>query len=308
VSQVIEFPALTLSGSITALATPFGVRDGALDLDACGRLLDAQLAGGTRAIVMAGSTGEAAALGDAEFTTLLEFAVARIGKRIPVLAGTGLPATKKTIAQTRRARDAGVDVALVVAPAYVRPTQEGMYRHYSEVAEHGGLPVALYNVPARTACDLLPETVARLASHGNIVGIKEARPEAERMRALLALRSTKFCVLSGDDPTAMRAIVDGADGVISVASNVAPASMATLHALCGTDPDAASELNQRLSGLYEFLGVEPNPIPVKWCLAALGLCTSAMRLPLLPLSPAHHSHGRSVLERLDLFEAERAVG
>ncbi len=308
VSQVIEFPALALSGSITALATPFGVRDGALDLDACGRLIDAQLAGGTRAIVMAGSTGEAAALDDVEFTTLLAFAVARIGKRIPVLAGTGLSATKKTIAQTRRARDAGVDFALVVAPAYVRPTQEGMYRHYCEVAEQGGLPVVLYNVPTRTACDLLPETVARLATHGNIVGIKEARPETERMHALLALRSEKFSVLSGDDPTAMRAIVDGADGVISVASNVAPAWMAELCAQCRADPDAASEINQVLSALYAFLGVEPNPIPVKWCLAELGLCTPAMRLPLLPLSEEHHSLGRSVLDRLGLVEAERAVG
>lgn len=299
---------MALSGSITALATPFGVRDGALDLDACGRLIDAQLSGGTRAIVMAGSTGEAAALDDAEFTALLEFAVARIGKRIPVLAGTGLSATKKTIAQTRRARDAGVDFALVVAPAYVRPTQEGMYRHYSEVAEAGGLPVVLYNVPSRTACDLLPETVARLARHGNIVGIKEARPEAERMHALLALRSAQFCVLSGDDPTALRAIVDGADGVISVASNVAPAMMATMCAQASADPDGASEINQVLSALYEFLGVEPNPIPVKWCLAELGFCTPTMRLPLLPLSEAHHSLGTSVLVRLGLVEPERAVG
>ena len=183
-----------------------------------------------------------------------------------------------------------------------------MYRHYSEVAEAGGLPVVLYNVPARTACDLLPETVARLARHGNIVGIKEARPEAERMQALLALKSARFCVLSGDDPTAMRAIVDGADGVISVASNVAPALMATLCAQCRTDPDAASETNRILSALYAFLGVEPNPIPVKWCLAELGLCTPAMRLPLLPLSEAHHSLGRSILDRLGLVETERAVG
>jgi 4-hydroxy-tetrahydrodipicolinate synthase len=305
----LKSPALALSGSITALATPFGVRDAALDLDACGRLLDAQLAGGTNAVVMAGSTGEAAALDDAEFTTLLEFAVARVAKQIPVLAGTGLPATRKTIAQTRRARDAGVDFALVVAPAYVRPTQEGMYRHFSEVAEQGGLPVVLYNVPSRTACDLLPETVARLAGHGNIVGIKEARAEAERMHRLLELRSERFSVLSGDDPTAMGAMIDGADGVISVASNIAPAWMAKMCARTRAgDPDTASEINQLLSALYAFLGVEPNPIPVKWCLAEMGLCTSAMRLPLLPLSEAHHALGRSVLARLGLFEAEPAVG
>src|SRR5262249_15612173 len=153
-----------------------------------------------------------------EFSQLLEYAVARAGKRVPVLAGTGLSATRKTIAQTQRARDAGADIALVVAPAYVRPTQEGMYRHFSEVAEHGGLPIVLYNVPGRTACDLLPATVAKLTHHGNIVGIKEARSERDRMQDLLTFQSDRFAVLSGDDPTAMRAMLDGAKGVVSVAA------------------------------------------------------------------------------------------
>ena len=299
---------MTLSGSIVALATPFGADDHALDLDACGRLIDAQIAQGTRAIVMAGSTGEAAALDEAEFSALLAFAVERIGGRVPVLAGTGLPATRKTIAQTQRARDAGVDFALVVAPAYVRPTQEGMYRHFSEVAEHGGLPVVLYNVPSRTACDLLPETVSRLTRHGNIVGIKEARPERERMQALLALQSDRFAVLSGDDPTALRAMLDGAKGVISVAANAAPAAFAEMCELAiACDVDAASKADARLKPLYEFLGVEPNPIPVKWLLSAQGFGTPEMRLPLVPLSPAHHEQGREILIRLGLIEAQRAV-
>ncbi len=297
-----------LSGSIVALATPFGVRDHALDLDACGRLIDAQIAGGTRAIVMAGSTGEAAALDEREFSTLLEFAVARIGKRVPVLAGTGLPATKKTIAQTQRARDAGVDIALVVAPAYVRPTQEGMYRHFSEIADHGGLPVVLYNVPSRTACDLLPETVARLTRHGNIIGIKEARSERERMQALLAYSSDRFAVLSGDDPTAMRAMLDGAKGVISVAANVAPAAFAAMcERAIACDVDGAGKVDDSLQPLYEFLGVEPNPIPAKWLLSALGLGTAEMRLPLVPLSAQHQARGREILIRLGLIEATRAV-
>jgi 4-hydroxy-tetrahydrodipicolinate synthase len=299
---------VTLSGSIVALATPFGANDHALDLDACGRLIDAQIAQGTRAIVMAGSTGEAAALDEHEFSTLLAFAVARIGKRVPVLAGTGLPATKKTIAQTQRARDAGVDVALVVAPAYVRPTQEGMYRHYSEVADHGGLPVVLYNVPSRTACDLLPETVAKLTRHGNIVGIKEARSERERMQALLTYQSDRFAVLSGDDPTAMRAMLDGAKGVISVAANAAPAAFAAMcERAIACDVDGATKADARLHALYEFLGVEPNPIPVKWLLSALGFGTAEMRLPLVPLSPVHHAKGREILVRLGLIEAARAV-
>ena len=299
---------MTLSGSIVALATPFGATDHALDLDACGRLIDAQITQGTRAIVMAGSTGEAAALDEREFSSLIAFAVERIGKRVPVLAGTGLSATKKTIGQTQRARDAGADIALVVAPAYVRPTQEGMYRHFSDVAEHGGLPVVLYNVPSRTACDLLPETVAKLTRHGNIIGIKEARSERERMQALLTYQSDRFAVLSGDDPTAMRAMLDGAKGVISVAANAAPAAFAEMcERAIACDVDGASKSDARLHDLYEFTGVEPNPIPVKWLLSALGFGTPEMRLPLVPLSPAHHAKGREILVRLGLIEATRAV-
>ena len=299
---------MALSGSICALATPFAARDEALDLDACGRLIDYQLAGGTRAIVMAGSTGEAAALDEREYSALLEFAVARIAGRLPVLAGTGLSATRKTIAQTQRAHAAGVDFALVVAPPYVRPTQEGLYRHFCEVADHGGLPVVLYNVPSRTSCDLLPETVARLAMHGNIVGIKEARAEPERMRALLKIASAGFDVLSGDDPTCMRAMQGGAAGVISVAANVAPVQFAALCERCAArDADGAQSIDRQLRPLYEFLGVEPNPIPVKWCLAQIGLGGPQMRLPLIPLSQAHHAQGRELLVRLGLIEAARAV-
>jgi 4-hydroxy-tetrahydrodipicolinate synthase len=299
---------LTLSGSICALATPFAVRDEAPDLDACARAIDRQISGGTRAIVMAGSTGEAAALDEREYSTLLEFAVERIAGRVPVLAGTGLSATRKTIAQTQRARDAGIDIALVVAPPYVRPTQEGLYRHFNEVADHGGLPVVLYNVPTRTSCDLLPETVARLVGHGNIVGIKEARPEPERMQALLPFASETFTVLSGDDPTAARAMLAGAAGVISVAANVAPADFSALCDRCAArDCAGAQALDARLVPLYEFLAIEPNPIPVKWCLAELGIGAPDVRLPLVPLSRTHHARGREVLVRLGLIEAARRV-
>jgi len=299
---------LALTGSICALATPFALRDEALDLDACARLIDYQLAGGTRAIVMAGSTGEAAALDEREYSTLLEFAVAHIAGRVPVLAGSGLSATRKTIAQTQRARASGVDFALVVAPPYVRPTQEGLYRHFCEVADHGGLPVVLYNVPSRTSCDLLPETVARLAVHGNIVGIKEARAEPERMRALLNIANADFRILSGDDPTAMRAMLGGAAGVISVAANVAPAHFSALCERCAAgDAPGAESADRALQPLYEFLGVEPNPIPVKWCLSQLGIGGPQLRLPLVPLSQAHHARGRELLIRLGLIEATRAV-
>ena len=300
---------MILSGSICALATPLRSRDDALDLDAFGRLIDYQLAGGTRALVVAGSTGEAAALDDGEYPELLQFAVERIAGRVPVLAGSGLSATRKTIVQTARARAAGVDAALVVAPAYVRPTQEGMYRHFSEVAEHGGLPIVLYNVPSRTGCDLLPETVARLAGHGHVVGIKEASPDAARMGALLALKAADFSVLSGDDPTAARAMLAGADGVVSVAANVAPALFSLLCDACAhADTAQAQALDQRLRPLYALLAAEPNPIPLKWCLAALGIGEAYLRLPLLALSAAHHAKGIDVLAGLGLVEPPRAVG
>lgn len=300
---------MILSGSICALATPFRARDDALDLDAWGRLIDYQLAGGTRALVAAGSTGEAAALDDTEYSTLLEFAVSHVAGRVPVLAGSGLSATRETIARTRRARDAGVDFALIAAPAYVRPTQEGMLRHFSEIAEHGGLPVVLYNVPSRTACDLLPQTVARLAQHGNIVGIKEALPDPARMAALLAMRSAGFSVFSGDDPTAARAQRAGADGAVSVAANIAPHLFSTLCEACAVGDTARAEANdQGLQPLYALLGVEPNPIPLKWCLAQLGLGEAYLRLPLLELAVAHHLAAIQVLSRLGLVEPVPAVG
>ncbi len=298
-----------LSGSICALATPLRARDDAIDLDAFGRLIDYQIDGGTQALVIAGSTGEAAALDDTEYSILLEAAIARSKRRVPLLAGSGQSATRKTIAQTQRARAAGVDAALVSAPAYVRPTQEGLYRHYCEVAEHGGLPVVLYNVPARTACDLLPETVARLAGHGNIIGIKEAVSAADRMKALLELRSEGFRVLSGDDPTAARAMLAGADGVISVAANVAPKAFAAMCAAVTSGDTAQAEIRDaHLRELYAVLGVEPNPIPLKWCLAALGLGEAYLRLPLLALSDAHHAAAGAALNRLGLSPAARAAG
>lgn len=293
--------AVELSGSICALATPFDTGGGALDLEAYARLIDYQVEHGTHALVAAGSTGEAAALDDAEYVALLEAATVRVARRVPLLAGTGLSSTRRTIAQTRRAAAAGVDAALVVAPPYVRPTQEGLYRHYSEVADHGGLPVVLYNVPGRTSCDLLPETVARLCGHGNIVGIKEAVADPARMEALLGLRSAGFRVLSGDDPTAARALLAGADGVISVAANVAPAAFAAMCGACAKgDAEDALALDRGLRPLYALLGVEPNPIPVKWCLSLLGFGAPELRLPLLPLSAAHRAQATSVLAGLGL--------
>ena len=275
-----------LSGSITALATPFA-SSGDIDFPAWRRLLDAQIEGGTRAVVVAGSTGEAAALEQDEYARLLKDAVTHIAGKIPVLAGTGLSGTAKTVAQTRLAADCGANAALVVTPPYVRPTQAGLIAHYTAVADHGGLPVVLYNVPGRTGCDLLPETVARLCGHPGIIGIKEARSEETRWAALYPLRSPDFSLLSGDDPTFLRAIADGADGVISVASNVVPGSFRRIYEfLAAGATEQARALDAQLQSLYDFLGVEPNPIPVKALLKRLG-CGDGVRLPLLPLSPVH---------------------
>ena len=277
-----------LSGSITALATPFTAA-GDIDFAAWERLLQAQLEGGTAAVVVAGSTGEAATLAEDEYRRLLKAAVGQVAGRIPVLAGTGQSGTAKTIAQTRLAAECGADLALVVTPPYVRPTQPGLVAHYRAVAAEGGLPVVLYNVPGRTGCDLLPETVAALLDVPGVVGLKEARSDEARWSALFPLARPGFALLSGDDPTFLRAMAGGAAGVISVASNVVPRAFARMTAWMKAGEVArAQALDARLQPLYDFLGVEPNPIPVKALMARAGV-GQGLRLPLLALSSAHHA-------------------
>lgn len=289
---------MSFSGSICALITPFSA-DGRLDLPALQRLIEHHVDSGTSALVVAGSTGEAAMLDDDEYAQLLVASVGQVAGRIPVLAGTGSPATARAIRYTRIAADSGIDAALVVTPAYVRPTQEGLYRHYLAVADQGGLPVVLYNVPTRTACDLLPETVGRLATHPAIVGIKEAVPDPIRMAALLDFQDDGFAVLSGDDATAMAAMIAGARGVVSVAANVVPGLFAELcdHAQAGR-LDEAGRLNNLLEPLYGFLGVQPNPIPAKWLLHRQGWSGPDLRLPLTRLSPEWHGQADTLLSEL----------
>ena len=297
--------SLRLSGSITALATPFTAA-GELDLDAWRRLLQAQRQAGTQAVVVAGSTGEAAALFDAEYDALLRAAVEELGGHLPVLAGTGLSNTAKTIEQTRRAAALGADAALVVTPPYVRPTQAGLIAHFRAVADDAAVPVVLYNVPGRTGCDMLPDTVAELAAHEQVVGIKEARNEPERMQALLALRGEGFAVLGGDDPTAMRAMLAGADGVVSVASNVVPCAFRRLCDLARAGDEAeAAALDARLQALYDFLGIESNPIPLKALLARQGF-GRGLRLPLTELSPAHAGLAERMADAVARIEGEFA--
>lgn len=274
-----------VTGSLCAIATPFDV-GGALDLPAFGRLIDYQLDGGTQGIIVAGSTGEAHMLDEHEYERLLAFAVERVAHRVPIIAGTGEAATSKTVALTRRARALGADAALVVTPYYVRPTQDGLRRHFGEVAAQGGLPVVMYNVPSRTGCDMLPETVAALRDTDGIVGIKEAVGTPERIAAIAQLRRPGFVYLSGDDGSAADAMLAGAGGVVSVVNNLVPKLFRTLcDAARGGDRAAATQHAGRLAPLLKALDCAPNPIPVKAGLAELGLCGAALRLPLVELEP-----------------------
>lgn len=275
---------MNIRGSICALVTPFGA-DGSLDLPAFGRVIDYQLAGGTQALVVAGSTGEAHMLEHDEFDRLLAYAVERVAGRVPVIAGTGEAGTVKTIALTRRAKALGADAALVVVPYYVRPTQEGLRRHYLDVADHGELPVLIYNVPSRTGTDLLPETVASLRDHPAIIGIKEARGDRERILALAELVSANFVYLSGDDSSAGEAMLAGAAGTISVVVNLVPRAFRALcdAALAGDQVEAA-RLHASLEPLLQALDCAPNPIAVKAGLPVLGLGLAVPRLPLVELN------------------------
>lgn len=276
-----------IAGSIPALVTPFQ-RGGALDLVAFEDLVDWQLQQGSNGLVIGGSTGESGALDESELAALLEIGVRRAGGRVPVIAGTGGAATGKALRLVRLAAAVGADAALAVTPFYSRPTQAGMLAHFRLLADDGSLPVILYNVPSRTGVDLLPESVAQLAPHPRIIGIKEAVTEPQRMSALLQLRSAQFAVLSGDDPTALRALRAGADGLISVVANLVPGLMSELcRAALDGQMQAAQEIDAMLAPLYAAAASEPNPIPVKAGLAMMRRMNDLLRLPLLPLSDVY---------------------
>lgn len=292
---------MSLQGSITALTTPL-TESGQLDLNAWRTQIDRQINAGTAAIVVAGSTGEAAALGDEEYTQLIELASIRVSGRVPIIAGTGLSGTTKTIKQSRLAKQSGADIALVVTPPYVRPTQAGLIAHYSAVADAVDMPVVLYNVPGRTGCDLLPETVSRLCTHPNIIGLKEAVSDEQRWQALYPMASPGFALLSGDDPTFVRAMMGGANGVISVASNAVPASFSRICRYIAEGNFAAAEaMDSKLRNLYDFLGVEPNPIPVKALMKLLGF-GHGLRMPLLPLSQVYETQAVEMAELCKTME------
>jgi 4-hydroxy-tetrahydrodipicolinate synthase len=274
-------------GSLVAIVTPM-TADGALDWPAWDRLLDFHVREGTDGIVIAGTTGESPALALEEVEELTRRAVARCGGKLRLIVGAGTHATSSTVARTRLLSGLGADAVMLVTPYYNKPPQEGLYRHFMAAADASSVPIILYNVPSRTAVDLLPPTIARLARHPKIAAVKDASASMARARELLAAVPAEFAVLSGDDATAVEWIGAGARGVISVSANVAPRRMreACLAALDG-DMAAARRIDAELQPLHRDLFVEASPIPVKWAVARLGLIGKAIRLPLVELSPAH---------------------
>ncbi|HTX06361.1 MAG TPA: 4-hydroxy-tetrahydrodipicolinate synthase [Steroidobacteraceae bacterium] len=275
------------SGSLVAIVTPMR-GDGSLDPAAWARLIDWHLESGTSGLVVGGTTGESATLTDEELGELAEQACAQARHRLAVVVGVGSSSTAVCVERARRFSHLGVDGFLAVTPAYNRPTQEGLYRHFAAIAEASTKPLILYNVPSRTAVDMLPGTVGRLSQLERITAVKEAVPGAERVRELLETCRRGFKVLSGDDATAREAILAGASGVISVTANVAPAAMAAMVAAAMRgDRQSAARLDGRLTALHHSLFLEANPIPVKWALAQAGIIERGIRLPLTELSEAH---------------------
>lgn len=287
-----------LSGSIVALVTPMKP-DGAVDFEALESLIEWHVAEGTHGIVPMGTTGESATLDTPEHLVVIRRTIEVVAGRIPVIAGTGSNSTAESIHQTQEAERLGADACLLVTPYYNRPTQEGLFRHYRAIADVTRVPLVLYNVPARTACDLQPETVARLAVIDGIVGIKEASGDANRVSAIRERVPDEFFVLSGEDALTLRMMELGATGTISVTANVLPRMMSDFcSAFLRGDPDRARELDARLQPIHQILFIETSPTPTKWALAEMGRIDRGIRLPLIELSEQHRPELRARLERI----------
>jgi 4-hydroxy-tetrahydrodipicolinate synthase len=288
------------TGVITALVTP--LRGDAVDEEAMRRLVDEQIAGGVDGLVPVGTTGESPTLTNEEHLRVIQLVVEAAKKRVPVIAGTGSNSTRETIEMSVAAKKVGADGLLLVTPYYNRPGQEHLYRHFKAVVEAAPLPSVLYNVPGRTACDLLPETIARLAELPQVVGVKEATGSVLRASQILARVGDKVAVLSGDDATAYPLFAVGAKGVISVVSNVAPKQMSAMwDAAAAGDWKKARELHYKLLPLGEGLFVEANPIPVKTALAMMGRIAEEIRPPLYPLAPQYRDKLQAQLKELGLL-------
>jgi 4-hydroxy-tetrahydrodipicolinate synthase len=282
-------------GSLVAMVTPFDSRN-RVDFASLKRLVDFHVAEGSNGLVIAGTTGEAATLSKAEHIEVVARAVEFADGRLPIVAGTGSNSTAQTIDLSREVGKVGIDAFLLVVPYYNKPVQEGIYQHFSTIADALDKPIMLYNVPGRTVADMLPETVARVAKHDNIFGIKEATGDLERLAAIRELVDESFRLYSGDDFTLLPFIEQGGHGVVTVSGNVAPAAVARLCELAATgEHEAAKALDMRLQALNKSLFVESNPIPVKWAVAQMGLMESHIRLPLTDFDVQYHAAMRSAM-------------
>jgi 4-hydroxy-tetrahydrodipicolinate synthase len=291
-----------IQGSIVAIVTPMHA-DGTLDLPGLRKLIDWHIAEGTDGIVIVGTTGESPTVSVEEHCELIKVAVEHTAKRIPIIAGTGGNSTSEAIELTQYAKDVGADASLLVVPYYNRPTQEGMYQHFKKIVEAVDLPAILYNVPGRTVADMANETVLRLAQVPGVIGIKDATGNIGRGIDLMRMAPKGFAVYSGDDPTAMALMFCGGKGNISVTANIAPRGM---HQLCvaamsGRVAEAVA-INNKLAPLHSKLFVEPNPVPLKWAMAEIGLIPSGMRLPIVPLAPEYHEVVRAAMRESGVLQ------
>lgn len=287
-------------GAIVAIVTPF--KNGQVDEEALGDLIEFQIANGIDGIAPCGTTGESTTLSHAEHERVIALTVEAVRKRVPVIAGTGSNSTEEALRLTRHAKAVGADGALMVCPYYNRPTQEGLYRHFQTIAEAVSIPVIIYNIPGRTGVNMSPETMARLARVGNIVGVKEASGSIKQMSDVLALCGKEFTVLSGDDLFTLPLMAMGGHGVISVIANVAPADLAALvDAAAAGDFAEARRLHHKMAPLIDALFVETNPIPVKAALAMMGRIQPEYRLPLCPLAEANEAKLRRIMAQYGLL-------
>ncbi len=288
-------------GAIVAIVTPF--KNGKIDEEALRKLIEFQIANGTDGIVPCGTTGESPTLTHEEHDRVIEITIDAVKKRVPVIAGTGSNSTAEALRLTKHAYDAGADGALLVAPYYNRPTQEGLYQHFKLIAESVPIPIIPYNIPGRTGVNMAPETIAKLAKIKNIVGIKEASGSIKQMSDVIGLCGEDFCVLSGDDLFTLPLMAMGGKGIISVISNVAPADMAALvDAFAAKDMEKAKALHHKMSPLIDALFIEVNPVPVKAALSLMGKIQYEYRLPLCKMSEANFEKLRKVMVTYGLIK------
>src|SRR6266581_4866001 len=287
-------------GSIVAIVTPF--KNGAVDEEKLRELVEFQIAGGTDGIVPCGTTGESSTLDYEEHDRVIEIVVQQVKKRVPVIAGTGSNSTKEAIEMTAHAKQLGADGALLVTPYYNKPSQEGLFLHYKAVADAVALPQILYNVPGRTSVNLLPETVARLAEHKNIVAIKEATGSLQQASEVLALCGDKIDVLSGDDFITFPMMACGAKGVISVVANIMPKEVAALvDAFFAGNMEEARQLHLRLLKISNAMFIESNPVPVKTAVALMGKASDEVRLPLAPMAEGNRAKLAAIMKEYNLL-------